>query len=212
MKLNFVAIASHELRTPATAVYGIATTLRSRRDSLPPEQIEVLEETLWSQSDRLRRLIEQLLDLSRLDAHAVQIEPQMVDVERLLQEVVDSVAGEGNDVRVETDSALVTEADPLVLDRIISNLVANALKYGEPPVVVSAVQSDRHLRIVVQDAGEGVPHDLVPRLFDRFQRGEAAGGSGLGLAIAKTYAVAHGGDLLYDDVGGARFEFVLPNA
>jgi signal transduction histidine kinase len=205
MKLNFVAIASHELRTPATSVYGILTTLRARGPELMPEVRTELEETAWQQSDRLRRLIEQLLDLSRLDAHAIEVQPQPLVLERTLSDVVN-----GDDVVLDVDPGLAVVADPLVIERVISNLVRNARQHGKPPVRVSAEQRDRHLRITVSDCGEGVPEELVPRLFERFEHGGGTG-TGLGLAIAKAYANAHGGDLFYEkSAEGSRFELLLP--
>jgi signal transduction histidine kinase len=204
MKLNFVAIASHELRTPATSVFGILTTLRARGDTLEPELRARLEETAWEESDRMRRLIEQLLDLSRLDAKSIGVHPRPLVLERVLRDV----AGGGTEVEVDPDLAVI--ADPLVIERVVSNLIANAYHHGEPPVRVTAEQRDRHVRIAVVDHGGGVPEELLPRLFERFQRGES-GGTGLGLAIAKAYANAHGGDLVYDPSGeGTRFELVLP--
>ena len=102
-------------------------------------------------------------------------------------------------------------ADPLVLDRVVSNLVANASRYGRPPITVEASQRDQFIRIVVSDSGDGVPEELVPTLFDRFERGTSRQGSGLGLAIAKAYANAHGGELLYTPSDtGACFELILP--
>jgi len=110
---------------------------------------------------------------------------------------------------VEHDLAAV--ADRLVLDRVVSNLLVNAALYGRPPVVVAAEQRDRLLRIAVSDEGPGIPEELRPHLFDRFSRGENGSGSGLGLAIARSYARAHGGDIVYDAAaGGARFELILP--
>lgn len=102
-------------------------------------------------------------------------------------------------------------ADPLVLDRVLSDLVGNACRHGAAPVTVRAEINDRHLRISVEDRGEGVSEDLAPRIFDRFERGGGEG-SELGLAIAKAYARAHGGDVVYEsrERGGARFELVLP--
>jgi signal transduction histidine kinase len=214
LKLNFVAVASHELRTPATSVYGITATLRERGDSLSPEARAELEEALWEQASRLRRLIEQLLDLSRLDAKAIPIQPQTVSLHALLDEVAAAANAEGAeaDIRVEVDEGLEVVADRLALERILLNLVVNALHHGKPPVVLSVVQRDSYLRVRVEDSGDGVPPDLIPRLFERFERGGAGEGTGLGLAIAQTYARAHGGDLLYDPSarGGARFELILP--
>src|SRR5207253_5503697 len=137
MKLNFVAVASHELRTPAAAVYGILATLRGRGDDLDPEQRAELDETLWEQTERLRRLIEQLLDLSRLDAQAVALERRSVDVRELVESVVEGVAGSSR-VALCVDPGLEAVVDPLVLDRALSNLLVNAFRYGEPPVVLSA--------------------------------------------------------------------------
>jgi signal transduction histidine kinase len=109
--------------------------------------------------------------------------------------------------------------DANVLERVLSNLVTNALRYGEPPVLVSAQRSDKHFRLAVEDRGAGVPPEFVPNLFERFARSDdsrrrVAGGSGLGLAIARAYANAHGGDLLYERATptGARFELVVPVA
>ena len=213
LKLSFVAVASHELRTPATAIYGITATLRHRGEELADETRIELEETLWTQVNRLRLLIEQLLDLSRLDASAISIEPQPVGLRALLTEVAAEAARDA-DVRIDVAEDLEVHADRLALERIIGNLVGNALRYGAPPVVVQAQPMDMYLRVSVEDSGEGVPPELVPRLFERFERGTVGEGSGLGLSIAQAYARAHGGDLIYDraETGGARFELILPRA
>jgi len=210
LRHRFVSIASHELRTPAAAVYGAAVTLHGRRAELTPEQVQMLQDTIYEQSTRLARLIEQLLDLSRLEAHALDINPERVRIADRLHGILDLY--DGPDVTLEVDDALEAEIDPMVLDRVVSNLVINALRHGEPPVVVSARRADRHLRISVADEGPGVPESLRAELFEQFTRGGATGGSGLGLAIARSYAVAHGGDLLYHPgtPAGARFELVLP--
>ena len=212
MKLNFVAIASHELRTPATSVYGIAATLKHQRNKLAPEDREELEDTLWEQAVRFRTLIEQLLDLSRLDAKAIRIEPQPLGLRELLAGIAAETAPEA-DVRIDVPAELEVEADRDALERIFGNLIRNAVKYGEPPVVLSVEARDRFFRVVIEDGGEGVPPEVVPRLFERFERGSVGQGSGLGLSIARAYARAHGGDLLYDPSGdGARFDLILPRS
>jgi signal transduction histidine kinase len=212
LKLDFVAVASHELRTPATSVYGILTTLRERRESLDPGQRAELEEVLWEQSDRMRRLIEQLLDLSRLDARAHAIDPQPLRVREVVDDVVASLARHReSDVIVDVDGELDAFVDPVAFDRALTNLLSNALHHGEPPVRVTAERGERQLLVAVVDAGPGVPPELVPRLFERFERGVEGSGSGLGLSIARAYARAHGGDVVYDsETNGARFELVLP--
>jgi signal transduction histidine kinase len=213
LKLNFVAVASHELRTPATAIYGITATLRHRGEELADETRIELEETLWTQVNRLRLLIEQLLDLSRLDASAISIEPQPIRLRALLTEVAAETARDA-DVRIDVAEDLEVHADRLALEQIMGNLVGNALRYGAPPVIVRAQPMDMYLRVSVEDEGEGVPLELVPRLFERFERGTVGEGSGLGLSIAQAYARAHGGDLIYDraETGGARFDLILPRA
>jgi signal transduction histidine kinase len=207
LKLNFVAVASHELRTPAAAVYGALATLRGRE--LEPKVRAALEETAWKESDRMRRLIEQLLDLSRLDARSVRVRPEPIVLRRVVEELIEEEGG--SEVLVDIDWGLSVVVDPLVIERVVSNLLANARSHGRPPVRVSAEQRNRYLRLAVEDAGDGVPEPLRPRLFERFERGTAGEGTGLGLAIAKAYAVAHGGDLrLVPTERGARFELTVP--
>ena len=219
LQRDFIALAAHELRTPATTVYGLATTLRERRDDLDAETVETLEETLWSQSDRMRRLVEQLLDLSRLDAASIAITREPILLRPHLEEIVSAAAAvRADDVDLEVSPDLRTVVDPVALERIVTNLVTNALRYGSAPVTVSAEQTDRHLRIAVEDRGSGVEESFVPQLFHRFRRsshsGAKAEGAGLGLAIAQSYAQAHGGDVFYTraEPSGARFELVLPTA
>ena len=97
-----------------------------------------------------------------------------------------------------------------MIERVVTNLIANARQHGEPPVRISAEAHDRHFRVTVSDQGVGVPEELLPRLFERFEHGGGSG-TGLGLAIAKAYANAHGGELTYHPgPWGTRFELVLP--
>jgi signal transduction histidine kinase len=215
MKLNFVAVASHELRTPAASVYGVLATLDSRWDELTEEQKRMLVRSGYEQGERLRRLLEQLLDLSRLDSRVTAIEPRPLVVRSAVAELVKQAYGTPDppEVRVEIPEDLAAIADPVVIERVVSNLIVNASRYGAPPVVITAFQSDNHLRISVEDHGRGVEPELERRLFERFERGPDAGGSGLGLSIARAYARAHGGDVVYaPGARGARFELVLPRS
>jgi signal transduction histidine kinase len=198
-----------------TTIHGLATTLNRVGDQLEDDQRHELRQALERQSARMATLVEQLLDLSRLDAEAIQISPETLNVKERLEEIVAAAAhGRHDDVQISVPDDLQAEADPAALDRIVSNLVTNALRYGSPPVIVDARQHDRHLRISVEDRGDGVPPQFVPDLFERFTRGglERASGTGLGLAIARSYARAHNGDLVYEDAEpqGARFQLVLP--
>jgi len=211
LKLNFVAIASHELRTPATSVYGVFATIVERGPELSDELREQLLQVGYEQATRLRRLLEELLDLSRLDSHAVALDPRPTVLRTALEQIVGAAAPDGTEITLAVADDLAAVVDPLVLDRVVSNLVINAARYGAPPIIVHAEQRDRHLRVSVEDHGAGVPEDLRPRLFERFAHGESATGSGLGLAIARAYARAHGGDLIYNPIGpGARFELIVP--
>jgi signal transduction histidine kinase len=217
LKSNFVALAAHELRNPVATVSGIAQTLVDRRDVLDERIRDELEDTLGAQTHRLALLVEQLLDLSRLDAAAISITPQLFPVRDRVEELVDDAAGAKRaSVRVEIDPALKAVADPAAFDRILSNLITNALRYGEPPIVVRAERAEYEFRVAVEDRGPGVPPEFVPSLFERFTRSaatrERAAGTGLGLAIARSYALAHDGDLVYEpaEPRGARFKLVLP--
>ena len=214
---EFVALAAHELRTPATSIYGLAATLQERGDTLPLDTLHELRETLFNQSDRLRRLVDQLLDLSRLEAKRVKIKRQRIQLRPQLEEIIASFAADrADEVRVEAPPDLEANLDPDAVERVVGNLVTNALRYGAPPVTVAADRTDRHVRIRVEDSGAGIAREFVPFLFDRFRRSEQSrartSGIGLGLAIARSYARAHGGDLFYAPRSprGARFELVLP--
>jgi signal transduction histidine kinase len=216
LKSQFVALASHELRAPVAGIHGVTMTLRERGDDLRPEQVAILQRTLYEQSDRMRRLVDQLLDLSKLEADAIEIAPRRFPVRERIESVLRQVAPDKiEQVVLAVEPDLETLADPDAFDRILANLVTNAFRYGAPPVRVAARQLDTHFRLWVEDAGEGVPPEFAPRLFQRFARGRQDGndgGSGLGLAIAQSFAQAQGGRLLYEDGDprGARFQLVLP--
>jgi two-component system, OmpR family, sensor histidine kinase MtrB len=147
----------------------------------------------------------------------VQIQPVPVPVRAQVEELVAASAGDRSDeVEVLIEDELEAVVDPAVLERVVSNLVTNALRHGDAPVVVTATKRDRHLRLAVEDRGNGVPEEFVEELFERFSRSDEARarglGSGLGLAIARSYAQAHGGDLVYVRLRphGSRFELVMP--
>jgi two-component system, OmpR family, sensor histidine kinase MtrB len=215
---RFVALASHELRTPAAAVLGSALTLEARWADLTAEQQSALRTMLAEQAQRLASLLEQLLDLSRVETHAVELHPERRRVRELVERAVAHVAEERRaEVEVDVDPALEADVDAVAVERIVANLVSNALRHGAPPVVITAAAGDEEgeLRLVVEDAGSGVPADVRSRVFDEFARSTLAAGtpgSGLGLAIARSYANAHGGELVLDENGdrGARFRLMLP--
>ena len=212
-KSEFVSIASHELRTPIAVVHGIASTLHLRGDDLSPEQLHGLRSTLYEQTGRLAELASQLLDLSRLEAGALTIEEERFRPRERIEELLLRIAPDSlSEVRVEIDPTLDVVTDPAALERVVANLVTNALRYGRPPVIIRA-EMDDGLRLVVEDHGEGVDAAFVPKLFDRFTRSDLtrmdAAGAGLGLAIASSYAEALGGELRYEDASGAGARFAL---
>jgi signal transduction histidine kinase len=214
LQRDFVTLAAHELRTPAATVYGLAATLARRE--LSDEMVEQLQETLHQQAERMSRLVEQLLDLSRLDATSIRISPEPIPLRSELEHIVSETAfGRRHEVDIYAADDTVV-ADRIVLERVVGNLLTNALRYGAPPIRVIAHEGETVLRISVEDSGEGIAPEFVPQLFDRFQRSDAARqsgtGAGLGLSIARHYAQAHGGDVIYRPGAdaGARFDLLLP--
>lgn len=218
LKNDYVSIASHELRTPISVVHGIAATLHARIDDLRSEQVHALLGTLVQQTDRLRDLADQLLDLSRLESGGTGLQERFHPRERL-DELVPRIAGErAADVRVLVDADAQLVADPIAFERVAANLILNALRYGAPPVQVLCKDGER-FRLMVEDRGRGVDPAFVPKLFERFSRSDdtrrsGAPGAGLGLAIAAAFADSLGGRLDYESAEptGARFILSLPAA
>jgi signal transduction histidine kinase len=219
LKTDFVSIASHELRTPISVVHGIAATLQARAGELEEEQTAALLATLVQQTARLRDLADQLLDLSRIGADGMPLHPEGFSPHERIEELLPRFAADRlDDVCIVADPALVLVTDPVAFERVVANLILNALRYGKPPVEVR-VEADEDVRVVVEDSGAGVAPEFVPHLFERFSRSDetrraGAPGSGLGLAIARAYADAMGGSLSYAPAQphGARFTLSLPAA
>jgi signal transduction histidine kinase len=215
LKSEFIALAAHELRTPLSSIYGLSVTLDERGDELAQAERVSARNALREQTARLQDLVEQLLDLSRLDLGAIHLAPERVRLRPKIEELLRTLAGaRPEDVTIAISPDLEAVVDPAALDRMLSNLIVNSLRHGKPPITISAEGEDRHLRFAVEDRGSGVPHQFVPHLFDRFAREShaRANGSGLGLAIAQAYARAHGGEIVYEPAvpHGARFEVVIP--
>ena len=213
LKSQFIAVASHELRTPVAAIYGALQTLNARESELTAEKGMVLRRMLTHQAERLYELVENLLDLSRVEANALRIEPVEIDVRKELEAVV---AALDESVSVQVEAGLRAVVDPHAFDRIVSNLLVNAIRHGAPPVTLSATRTSEELVVTCEDRGAGVASDFVGSLFERFTRGatRSSEGAGLGLAIAQVYARAHGGAIHYEpaEPHGARFRLTLPIA
>ncbi len=210
---RFVADVSHELRTPLTALTTAADVLESHRAGLDDAGSRAAR-LLVRESHRLATLVEDLMEISRLDAGAAPMAWEPVDVVQLVTSAVAS-RGWGAQVHVATSGAAgtTTVADPRRLDAIVANLVGNALEHGAPPVRVLVTATADEVVVVVADAGPGIPPDHLPRIFDRFYKADPARpggrGSGLGLAIARENARLHGGDLTVASPPGSGATFTL---
>ena len=210
---RFVADVSHELRTPLTALTTAADVLEANADGLNDTGRRAAQ-LLLVETRRLGTLVEDLMEISRLDAGAAVMSWSLVDVGDAVRR---GLQGRGWDGQVEARAGddVTTWADPRRLDAILVNLVRNALEHGRPPVVVSASADDDHVVVEVNDAGDGIPEVHLPHVFDRFYKADPArsrsDGSGLGLAIARENARLHDGDLTVSSPGaGSTFTLVLP--
>lgn len=210
-KDDFVSYASHELRTPIAVISGAAMTIRHH--GLEGERKEQMDDLIYENSIRLQHLTEQLLDLNRISARApsndVGLNLRPVNLGDYLGHLVMRL-GLDERVRVRTEESHTLLTDPDVLDRVVGNLVMNAVRYGEDPITVTA----RDHELVVADCGQGVPPEFRQRMFKRFTRAGAdrhPKGAGLGLALAAQYTELLGGRLSYEDARphGARFTVTL---
>lgn len=211
---RFVADVSHELRTPLSTLTAVMEVLADTSADMEPDARESAELAI-TETRRLVRLVEDLMEVSRFDAGSAPLRLEQTDVPRAVR---DSLAARGwlDEVDLVTGEDVGALVDPRRLDVVVANLVANALRHGAPPVLVEVSATDAEVTVEVTDHGPGLPPDVLPHVFDRFFKADAARvrtpGSGLGLAIARENARLHGGDLTADDVagGGARFVLRLP--
>ena len=213
---NFVALAAHELRTPVTTIQGFVQTLNHVGHRLPGEEPNSSAPRSSSRR-RVASLVEQLLDLSRLDANAIEIRSAGRRPRQQARQIAEvAAAGRDGAVTVDVPEPLAAVVDPAIMERVVTNLVTNAFRYGAPPVRIQARQHDGSVFIAVEDNGPGVAQEVEEALFERFTRAGVArdrvAGTGLGLAIARAYALAHDGDLSYERRRpmGSRFVLRLP--
>jgi signal transduction histidine kinase len=227
---RFVADVAHELRTPVSALVGEASLLRGQMqaDAGASPEINRLSVLVERDIGRLRQLVDDLLEISRLDASAVDAVIERVDLVQFVGRLVDAHGWVGAIQVVRAEGSIFADTDKRLLERIVVNLVQNALHHGAPPVVVEVrsmpAVSDGEpaeaalVRVVVSDNGPGVPPEHLPHIFDRFYKADPsrsfAGGSGLGLAIARENARLLGGDLFAENLPqqGVRFVLTLPAA
>ena len=230
MRADFVANASHELRTPLAALSGFIDTLRgsAREDQAARERFLPI---MQAQADRMARLIDDLLSLSRIELNAHLRPDKQVDVGAIVRQVADSLQTLARDRHVEvktigSSAPLLVPGDRDELIRVFENLVENALKYAASGKRVDIVLSvgegpdgKREARIAVRDRGPGIAPEHLPRLTERFYRvdvseSRAQGGTGLGLALVKHILNRHGGRLTIESAPGqgATFTVHLPIA
>ena len=226
VKSDFVAAVSHELRTPLTSIYGFAETLLRQDIPFGEEERRTFLGYIASESERLTEIVDQLLNVARLDAGDLQVELGRIDVGSVVSELVETVEESGvmNGHRFEIDlpdEPLAAEADPDKVRQVFNILVENALRYspGGGTVTVGARRSDDRVEVRVADEGIGIPAAERERIFRKFYRAESAArdgaaGTGLGLFIAKELVTAMGGRIWVESTEGegSSFSFELPAA
>jgi K+-sensing histidine kinase KdpD len=216
LKTALLRSVSHDLRSPLTAILASADALASPGLTLAAEDRLELAEAIRDEATRLDRVVEQLLDLSRLEAGAAEPHRELWHVDELVGQALAGLGAEAGRVRLEIGSETPpVEVDAAQVERVLANLVDNALQYSPPGshVLVRAEPGATELRIHVVDTGAGLPEEQREALFQPFSRGTAGRGSGLGLAIARGFAEANGGRLwAQDDPGGGHLVLSLPLA
>jgi two-component system sensor histidine kinase KdpD len=191
MRAALLAAVSHDLRTPLASAKAAVTSLRSDDIQWDPEDYDELLATADESLDKLTRLVENLLDMSRLQAGALSVFPRPADLGEIVARSLDDLGPDGKTVVVEIPAQLPEVfADPGILERVLANLVSNALRYsppGSPPILTASSLGDR-VEVRVIDRGPGLPEDEASRMFVPFQRlgdTDNTTGIGLGLALSK---------------------------
>lgn len=222
VKSNFVNAVTHELRTPLTAVRGYAELLEDEVGGpLSPEQ-KVFVAQIQAGSERLRRLVDDLLDFARMDAGTFALKPEVEDIVARTCSIIESIRPQADAGSVKLDlvlpeSPLHVQMDGERIGQVVANLLSNALKYtpGKGTITVCIREAMGGVRVEVSDTGLGISEAEMPLLFQRFsQLAGAHAGTGLGLSICKALVEAHGGHIGVDSqVGvGSTFWFTLPGS
>jgi signal transduction histidine kinase len=223
MKSDFVAITSHELRTPLSGIRGFVDMLRRRGNDLTIDQRDEYLSIVLTQTDRLIRLVEDLLVVSRVEAGKLSLEPTEVEVRQLLEHVTNGLGEAAASVRIEegTEAPVRMVADPNRLIQVLTNLVHNAVKFSPAGATVALrwrTSAEGTVSFDVVDPGPGIPESEVGRIFERFHQRESSlthtEGFGLGLYISKLLTEAMGGWIdVTSAVGeGSTFTVTLPSA
>jgi two-component system, OmpR family, sensor histidine kinase KdpD len=212
VKTALLRAVSHDLRSPLTAIVASADALASEQVELDPADYGALVAAIREEAARLDRVVANLLDVSRLEAGALESHPELWSVDELVGQAIEFVRADSDRIVVEVDPrSPPVRVDAGQIERVLANLIENALRFSPPgsPVVVRAEHGSTELRIHVVDRGPGVAGAERASIFQPFRRG-AGGGSGLGLAIALGFAEANGGRLwTQDDPAGGHFVLAL---
>jgi histidine kinase len=224
MRRRLIGDVSHELRTPLTAIKG---SMEGLMDGVLPATQETYEQ-IHTEADRLNRLVDDLQELSRVEARAYQLDLRPVDVSAFVQTVAKRLASQVEAKRLSLDLQLAPDLPRVLVDedrlvQVLTNLTGNALQYTPENgrVTIAARRMDNEVAISVHDTGVGIPPEHLPHIFDRFYRADksrsrrAGGGSGIGLTIARALIEAHGGRLWAESAGegqGSTFTFTVPTA
>ena len=221
VRRSLLAAVSHDLRSPLAAIKASVTDLLEEAPGTRQQDRREALRAIDAETDRLNALIGNLLDMSRIEAGTLQARPQTVDMAETIAESVDRVERQQPDVHISvriSPEAGLARADPVFLDRVLSNLLENAAKASGPGAAsleVDVRRSDGAVVIRVIDHGPGVPSSAREQLFYPFYRMDDRNprlGSGLGLAICKGFVTLLDGDIWIEDTpgGGATFSFTLP--
>jgi two-component system sensor histidine kinase KdpD len=221
LRSSLLSSVSHDLRTPLAGITGAVSTVLDNDAQLDAATRRELLESARAEADRLNRLVQNLLEITRLQSGAVELRREWQSMEEVvgaaLAHLAARMAGRPVDVRVPPDLPLV-EMDAVLVEQVLINLLDNALKYTPPgsPITVQVTSTDRAMIVEVADRGPGLPRGQEERVFEKFYRGtpEAGRGAGLGLAICKAIVDAHGGRTWAHNLpeGGVAFFFTLPRA
>jgi hypothetical protein len=218
-RAELISTLSHELRSPLTSVKGFTSTLLHRWERFPDDQKRFMLATVNADADRVTRLINELLDVSRIEAGRLELKRRMVNLPRLAREIVArfELEPDGHSFEISFPSEFPeVYADADKVAQVLTNLVENAVKYSEGgTVTVSGETADGGVEVAVRDEGVGIPAAQIPLIFTKFYRregGSAPSGTGLGLYIARGLVDAHGGRIwARSQLGqGTEVRFRLP--
>ena len=215
---DLVATVAHELRSPLTGVKGFVSTLLSKWDRLNDEQKKLMLTTVHADSERLSRLITELLDVARIDTGRLPLYPRPVDTLAVMERCVASVrAGTARTIESSYAEAMPQIfADPDKLSQVVTNVVDNAIRHGEGTVQRQRRADQPAVRgvlIRVDDEGEGIAEEIRVRVFTKFWKHGVRGGTGLGMYIVNGLVRVHGGEVQISDseTGGARLDIRWPS-